>query len=665
MGDQYVDMRAILDVLRRRAPLILGVLVVGLALSSLVVFSLKPAYTASALVMVDPTRKDLLDPNGIQGAAGSGDSARIDSEVEIANSTPVLLRAIDDAKLMEEPHLAPMPGLRARLLALLRIAEPAMPTGQAARNAVLRNLDATVSARRRGFTYLIAISAEASTPDGAARIANAVAEAYIRVQVQSKVQSVMDALDMLVPRLAEASAALAASESALDLMVGGNLDRLVAESDRQDIAKLQQELDAVLSERARMGAALEALERGSGEGMGQTSPADIREDAAALLRVELAANRSLAAQLRDDMRSAMLDGALPPEVLTDIYEMQQAAALARTNYERLIGRVNDLRAQADLQVADSRVAAAATPPERASFPNVRMMLFVAGVALLGIGAALAFIVENFIGGFTSEAQLEAVTRRKVASVIPQQKPAKRADGAPANSAADSVVAAPLSPFAESLRRLRLRVDQGLARGVGSGRGMVLVVTSSVPFEGKTTTAIGLARVYAASGLKVLLVDGDMRRPAVHQQLDIRPSGGLFDYLAGNSKDAVPVSMLSQDPLSEAAVLVGTRHGEAGSEQLLTSTAFLRLVSAARETFDVIIIDTPPVGVVVDGIYLLDMADAVLFVVRWGSTAQQDTVRALDAVESAKRADVPVVLAINQQKLARRRYRGGYYGPETG
>src|SRR5690606_19824821 len=209
MDEQEIDVRARFGLLRRRSRLIVGVVVVALIATAGVVFSLKPEYTASALVLVDPSRKDLLDPDQ-STTSSAADSARVDSEVEIVKSTPTLLRVVDQLDLLEHPEFRPTIGLRQQLLAFFRISEPALPTGEEALSGVIRALESSVSVRRRGLTYLISIAAEARSPQTAAELANAVADAYIASQIESKTRAIQSSLNLLEPRVAEASQALAA-----------------------------------------------------------------------------------------------------------------------------------------------------------------------------------------------------------------------------------------------------------------------------------------------------------------------------------------------------------------------------------------------------------------------------------------------------------------------
>lgn len=708
MDEQEIDLRAILGVLRRHIRLIVLVVVTVLVITGGVVYSLKPEYTATALVYVDTARKDLLDPEALAGGSSAADNARVDSEVEIVRSIPTLLRVIQDANLLSDPDFMPRLGLRQELMAFLRLAEPTLPTGEEALNALVERLRGSISVQRRGLTYLIAINAEAASPATAARIANATADAYIALQIQSKTQSVLNSLDVLEPRIAEATTRLAQSEGAFDTFIEDNVDRLAeGGADSTAIAALRAQLASATSERERLGSLVDTASRSLQQlnyeqlanslqseavaGLEQqrtsllsrlnalepssTDAVDLRGDLAQIeqrlqstaqqeiqtLQSQVSSYQTEATALRDQVRQSFLASDLPADVLTNIYELQQNATLARSNYERLVARVNDLRAQADLQIADSRVVAPATPPNAASFPNTRLILVLAGLAAVGLGVGLAFVVDNFVGGFTSSDQLETVTRREVITGIPLQKPIRREDGSIA-SAADLVVTSPLSHYSESLRRVRLRLDQLLTQTANTGRqrrGKVILVTSSLPVEGKTTTALALARTYGVAGQRVLIIDADLRKPSLHKHLSLESAAGLHEYLAGEISPEESKSIINRDPQSGISVVLSANQSNLPTEHLLTSKTFVQLIEAATQAFDIVVIDTPPAGVVVDGVYLMQFADVILFLTRYASTTQREALAALKTIDRSKAEQTPLVLAMTQEPGNTRSYNYKY------
>ena len=694
-----IDLRGIFGLLRRHFRLILVTVVTIVAIVGFVSFSLQPIYSSSALILVDPSRKNLLDGDSA-AASSSGDSARIDSEVEILRSDNVLLKVIESENLLADRGFVQLP-LTSRLLAFLRLAPPQLPSAEQALGEALTTLRRAVTVQRRGLTYLISVEARSPSPDQAARLANAVANAYIGEQLASKVNSTLVARDLLRARISDAQAAIASSERAFDEFIETNIQELENTPGGSQIGEIRAQIAALEEVRNRNGrlansvrldlaesdwnslvsslgnAALLELQSQREEllaqlqGGGQNANgldlaaaiADLEDQIRSAattqtrqLQEEIVDAQGRQTNLRQQLRSMALNSGLSADALTEIYGLQQNAELARQQYQTLLSRLQDLETQANLQVADSRIVSAALPPMTPSFPNRLLLIGLAISASIGIGVALAFLYENFIGGFLSEGQLASVLRARTVVPVPKQRAKNERE-----SLADLMVSAPLSVFAESVRRLRAATQQAL-RNSGVRETAVIMVSSTAPNEGKTTVALALARSYALSGVSTMLIDCDLRKPSLHRHLGMEPSQGLYEYLADEESDNF-TKIIAQDTVSSATLLLGARRSDLPTDQLLTGRAFERLIAAARNSFDVIIIDTPPVGPVVDSLYVAPFADAIVFVTRWASTSQIDAKQAIAALGESKKPEAELVAVLNQQDVTRaaylRRY-GDYY-----
>lgn len=706
MNESEIDLRGVLGLLRRQFRLIVLTVLIGIGAAVIVTFALTPVYTASVLILVDPSSKNLLDPEA-QMTSASADNARIDSEVEILRSENILLKVIEAEGLLADDEFGVSLGLRERLLSFLRIAVPTLPTGDAAINQALSKLAGAISAQRRGLTYLIALQARSEDPAKAAALANATAHVYIEDQLASKVSNVMTSRDILQARVVEAREAIVRSEGSFDTFISENIQRIAEESGRSDLAAMQQSIRELRETRAQTSATLDLVQSTLAEDNWRTLVDSLQSEALSLLeqqrqalanrigevaessatvdlRAELqrieeemrsAANGEVSAlrekvaqtetaeeTMRQQMRQEVVSSALPADVLAQIYELQQSAEIARDQYQTLLGRVQDLDAQAALQVADSRIVSAALPPRSASFPNRPFMIALTALAALGVGIGLALLYENLIGGFTSEEQVESVLKVRVAAAVPRAKLL-----ADSTSLADHMVRSPLSMFAESIRRIRALVDQHGRTLSGTGDeeyGRVVMVSSAAPNEGKTTIALALARSYALSGRTTVIIDCDLRKPSVHRQLGLEPSMGLYEFL--NTENAAPPSISSiavSDSLSRSTIILGARRSDLPTDQLLAGPSFVKLINAARATFDVVILDTPPIGPVIDGLYIAPFADVIIFCAKWASTSQIDAKKAISNLSSVTRAGVEILCALNQQDYSFRAYRrkyGGYY-----
>lgn len=703
MDEPEIDLRRIFGTIRRQLRIIVAAVIVAAAVAGIAIFSLTPIYTSSALILIDPSKKNLLDPEAQLIGSSASDSARIDSEVELMRSDNILLDVVRSLDLVKSEEFGPSLGLRAQLMALLRIGNISLPTGEEALNQTLGKVRRAISVQRRALTYLISVEARSESPALAADLANAAASAYIADQVDSKVESVLASQSILNTRIEDARAKLAESEVSFDQFIQQNLDRIAQNSSRSDIRRLQEQFDALRSVRQQSASTAELVSDRLAEGDWQTIVASLQSDAlteleqqrealtdqlttsdaqspgsvdlrARLAQIE-AEMRSAAEgeisglrasiqsseaeedKLRQELRQIVLQGDLPPEILTQIYEVQQNAQIARDQYQNLLSRSQDLDAQANLQIADGRVVSPALAPSTASFPNNTIILALAIMGGLAVGVALAFLYENFVGGFVSEDQLESVLRVRVAGSVPFAKmPSER------DSLADTVLTSPLSAFAESIRRIRASIDQSL-RHQDPAMARVIVVSSTAPHEGKSTLALALGRSYAQAGQNTLLIDGDMRKPSIHRHVGADPSFGLLEYLKDPNDGQIEITSIVSRDQSGLSLVLGARRSDVPTDQLIMQPAFRRLIDASRRTFDVVVIDTPPVGPVVDALYVARFADVVLFISKWGATSQSDAKQAVGLLQSSVDDATPTLAVLNGTHASQSNYYrkyGAYY-----
>lgn len=708
MEETEIDIRGILDLLRRRVRMIAltALAVVGVAILALV--AITPIYTATSLIFVDPSRKNLLEADQT-AVATSADSARVDSEVEILRSNSVLLSVVRDEGLIDDPEFGVSVGVLGRIRAFFQLgsSEPeADPLQQ-----VLAKFSDAVSVQRRGLTYLIAVSVDSKSPERAAELANALAGAYIDGQLASKVSSITASQQIIEARIGQTSQALVATEQAFDDFITVNIERLSEQEGFTDIEQLRDQLTELTERRQSLSSVAESVERSLASedwsglvaalqseavdalnqqrlalsqqlaetGANSSAAIDLRAELQAIedrltaqaqqeamaLTASLPQLQTQADTLRQQLRTTVMDSNLPVDVLARLYELQQSAELVRAQYQTLLARNSELQVQADLQIADSRVVAPALSPRNPSFPNRRLVLILAGLMGLGLGIGLAFLYENYVGGFTSEGQVGSVLKTPVLAEIPRQKDFDHAKNL---SLADIMVETPLSIYAEAIRRIRSGIDQAARRaGVlqpkeGERRGLTIMVSSTSPGEGKSTLSLSLARAYSASGQRTILIDCDMRKPSIHKQLGFAQAVGLVDILRTETQS--PEEALKRDPLSDTNLILGARSADIPTDQLILSKGFARLINACRKGFDVVIIDTPPVGPVVDATHIAQFADVILFVTRWSATGQSEARAAVSRLEAAADHNPPILAVLNQQEGYSARYYNrkyaGYY-----
>jgi len=709
------DLRGFFSVLRRHLKLMFIVFVVVISAAFFYIFSLTPVYTASTLILVEPASKNALASEAGPFQSPGLNSIRVDGEIEVLRSDAVALRVVEKAALLSDPEFG-IP----QDAALNNSGTSPEVEAQFLLKTVIQNFRQATSVSRKGQTYLITASVNSVNPVRAAELANIYANAYIDHQISSKIESLQNILDILMVKQADARKALEESETALDRFIAENIALIGAQTGRSDLLALQQsylsltaqslqtsarvqQLAASLQQKdwATLAASLQndtllEMERQraqlaaglAGAAAGSQTSLNIRTELANLdkalaleataaqggLQTELARLQTQARAAQAQIRGSVLQGDLPPELLTEIYSLQQDANITRAQYDNFQSRLRELQLQTEIQMADSRVVSPALPPIYPSSQSNRATLILAGVfgAMLAMG--LAFLNEFFIGGFTSEAQLAHALQLPVGARIPAVTPIKPPDrqGAIA-SVAEVYASQPLSGYAESIRRLRVALDQSLQRrkaGAGSAdkKCDVIMVTSTVPGEGKSNTGLALGRTYAGSGLRTLLIDCDLRKPRIHRLLGAEPSAGMMHFLMNDAAEPNLGQMAATDYASKLKIMPGAGRSDVPTDQLLAGPRFAALMQFLKAEFDVIILDTPPLLPLVDALYLSHHADAIALVVKWASTAQQDVKSVLPALFEAKDPGVDVLAVLSQErsgKLGYYRKYAAYYQSATG
>ena len=171
---------------------------------------------------------------------------------------------------------------------------------------------------------------------------------------------------------------------------------------------------------------------------------------------------------------------------------------------------------------------------------------------------------------------------------------------------------PGSQFAETLRSARIAVETMLP-SVGC---KVIGIVSALPNEGKSTVAANFAGLMAANGARTLLIDGDLRNPGLSRMLATPPAHGLVEAITGELPWQAAVRV---DRRTRLAILPVREGKVAHTSELISSKGMKRIIEGAREKFDVIVVDLPPLAPVVDAKAFARLADGFLFVAEWGAT----------------------------------------------
>lgn len=302
------------------------------------------------------------------------------------------------------------------------------------------------------------------------------------------------------------------------------------------------------------------------------------------------------------------------------------------------------------EIGNVRIIDTAIPVLDPVRPNKRLNTLLGLIVGLGLGLALSFFLEYLD---TSLRSIEEVEKKLNATVLGAVSRWERPDsGETAGDESGRLITmnAPRSAVAEAYRTVRTNI--GFA-AVGAPL-RTIVVTSSGPKEGKSTTASNLAITMAQSGKRVLLLDADLRRPVLHKVFGVERDCGLTDHLVG----AVELSEIIHETPVEGLCVVSSGSIPPNPSELLGSEAMRQVLGRLQEQFDLIIIDTPPVMAVTDALVLIAEVDGVIMIVEAGTTAEQVAVRTRQLIAPAARRFLGVVL--NNVDLSRG-YGYGRYG----
>lgn len=529
-------------------------------------------------------------------------------------------------------------------------------------------------------SFVIRVSFDSEDPKKAALIANAFADLYVRSQREAKLAEMQMATDWITKQISQLQTDLLKDTGAavqlrqkykispVDVREKGVLasQQLVAlTSELALVQRERAEAEAALSQARRVISTggsttsltfveespfLQEMRREEAKILGRVAELSVgyREDSPAMAamrgqlatlraeidrevgkQVERMENKAAQARarenvLRDSINRIQGRASQSDEAMTEIDQREKLILAKNQMLESFLSRYAELTNRAEIQESDARIASRATPPAKPSFPKPLLFLGVAFVGSAGLSVSLAFLLERFRTGFMSTRQVRELLGLPTLGILPDiERMTPRA------KPGDYLVDRPESVYAEAVRSAQIAFLNAREKSAKA-----TLITSSVPGEGKTAFAVSLGRSLALAEKKVLLVDCDLRRPAVARQLGAYEVPGLADYLR---QQASLQEILRHDSRTGLDFIAsGARTSE--PQRLLEDPAFAPLFAKLHTLYDVVLVDTPPTMVAFDAALLAGLCDFALYVVEWDKTPR----RAVQAgVEHLTSFDIPV------------------------
>jgi len=325
----------------------------------------------------------------------------------------------------------------------------------------------------------------------------------------------------------------------------------------------------------------------------------------------------------------------------------------RTLYDSLQQRLRTASVQSGLESLEVDVVDQALPPAEPQLRPQSTVILTALVFGLLAGIVAAFLMESLDTGLRSIAEIESITELPSLAIIPRARRSSVDQAATLSTAQRNVgiLTQPKSQFAEAFRSLRTSL---LLSNTGHPP-KYIVLTSATPSEGKTTAASNLAAIMAQRDTRVLLIDGDLRRPNIHHRFGLNGKIGLTTVLTGATKLEETVQRVPEIPNLD---ILPSGPVPPFPTEMLSSEAMETILKRCGELYDYIVIDSPPILSVTDGVILARQADAVVLVVRHGKSSKHVVRRARDLLLRSGAAITGIVL--NAVDLNSPEYYG-YYG----
>jgi capsular exopolysaccharide synthesis family protein len=683
---------------------------IGLAAGLTVALLQKPVYEARTLIEIQSLNTDFLNTRTVDpGLADPEAGSYVQTEMKLLESDPLVQRTAEKLGAGQRPEYRNSQGFP--------FGRPAPGNAPASRQRLLDQLQDALKVRALGTSRILEASFQSNDAAFAADFVNTLAQEFIRNSVDSRTESARAVARQLSDQLGELKGGLEKSESALQqyarsagLVFTADHDSAAGGRYKQLQDGLQKAQDLRVQAQTRYERVLSSPPDSLPEILDdpalrayQGKLTDLKQQAADLGAVLQPAHykvKQVQAQI-DALQAAMAtqranvlrrlrteyETAREREKMLAGYYEQQAGAVAdeaaksvrydvlrsevetnRQLYDSMLQRVKEAGIASEVRAAHMRVAAPAETPDLPVRP--KPPLYGAAGLFCGLVAGMLFAfarpaAATVIRGPGDAAAYLSIPELAAIPDTPRRKVAALRRGSAGDGPAGLELTAWRDPYSRLAEAFRGAAASVLFCTPGSSH-RVIVVTSPCSGEGKTTVAANLGAMLAASGNRVLLIDGDMRRPALHKVFGLENVRGLSELLSDSDGERAPMAFEigSWTEIPGLTVLPsGAKPADAGS--LLASPAMPRLIGDLRRLFDFVVIDTPPLALS-DARVFGQASDGAVVVVRAGRTCAGDASLALlRLAEDGTRVLGTVVNRWNPKRRSQRAYGSYlYYMPDS-
>jgi capsular exopolysaccharide synthesis family protein len=615
-----IDLRNYLRILNKHKLLIGGVTAVFFVLGLLQVLLATRLYTATIRLQIDRNVAKIVESGNVMPAEGS------DNEFYKTQYELLLSRSLAERVAALSHYSRDLKNQRSSMDTNADDASEPSPAEhlELERQAVGAIMNSREVKPVPG-SRLVDVSFTDTDPMRAQRVANAFGEGFIAASLDKRFQANASAKLFLEDQLQQLKRRLEEAEKTQ--LSFAEKERIVVTTDKASIA----ENNLAAANSALGGIVAERIKNS----LKSAYEASLNQENEMKRRVEDLRNETLSLQKRSIQYN----------------QLRREVDTTRALYENLLQRYKEVDVASGAGSNNVFIVDAAELPTSPSAPKKTKSLTLALALGLLCGVGAAFAREHFDDKIYSMVEAEQATGLPILGVIPlvknpDQLAAQFADRRSAIAEA----------YRSTCTALQFSTEAGLPKS--------LLITSAAPSEGKSSTAQGIARQFAATGLKVLLIDADLRRPSLHKTLGLDNGIGLSNYLTRNCemRDAI---RHDDSKIVEGSKFYYLTAGPIPPNpvELLNGPRFASLLTACGQAFDLIVIDGPPVAGMADTLVLSNIASATLFVVAGGQARISGVRTALKRLAQARSRPVGVILTKFDARTASYGYGGYGYGYE--
>jgi len=691
-----LSLHDILGILGRRKKTIIATMLLALLSALLLTMMTKTTYRANATIQIERKGAEIVGFGQTEKVSDTFDSLNdpfFRTRYEALKSRRLANIVIDDLNLEQslEPK-AKGPSLLTQLKSMIGLGKEKSSSGNTVSYADLFSKKLLIQPIDK--TQLVEIVYESHSPEEAKQVVSSIIENFIRLQIETKNETGEYAKNFLADQLKETREKLIAAEEALvkysnDKGILGidptqtrhvkklenlNAALVTAEIKRTEAESLYRQMQrsgsvsTVLSNPVitSLKALLVKLDGDYQEKLKTFKPnyPDMQRlqqqinNARGKLKTEMATiQRSmrsdyLAAKKQEDSLRADLGGFNKKlhklqDNSVDYNTLKREVDTSGQTYNALLKRFEQVNVASAVNTSTIRIVDPVVTPHNKYRPNTKINLLLGLLSGFILGLGLAFVREALDKSVKSDEDLKRLTGLPVLATIPH------AGRLMAKRLPKIVCKVPNAPVAEAYRIL----SANIRFMAGKQNERVMLVTSVSPEEGKSTTASNIACSYAQMGMKVLLIDADLRKPTLHKKLQIPNKSGLGDFLAGEN-DLVGVTQPVKDVDGLYAITAGNTNNDPVS--LLSHERMAYLTSQAATRFDYVIIDTPPVKGFADTLILTSLASSTLLVAKEDNMDSRAIKHTLEQLTRVKNNVIGFLIADSKKAAIDKKYYSKYY-----